>query len=383
MKMYDEVKHKKEGIESPAFVHPSAKIGKSVFIGAFCYIDEDVVIDDHVKLYAHTQIGKGSRIGTNTSIFSGVKVYHNTQIGANCIIHAGVVIGSDGFGFAPNKENEYQKVPQIGNVIIQDHVEIGANTTIDRATIGSTIIKKGVKLDNLVQIAHNVEIGENSVVAAQTGIAGSTKIGSDVMIGGQVGIVGHITIAKGTKIAAQSGVGHSIVEENSIIQGSPAFPIGEYKRSYVLFKNLPNLRKQIIELSAKINKQEKIMTKQKTIAKKIHFSGFGLHTGKAVNMVLEPAPENHGIKFQRTDIDSMPIVPANIDFVTETQRSTTLESKKVRIITVEHILSALYALTINNVLIKIDQEEVPILDGSAKFFVKELNNSDSLSRMLK
>ena len=257
MRMYDQASQKKEGVESPVFVHPTAKIGKSVYIGAFCYVDEDVVIEDHVKLHAHTHIGKGSRIGTNSSIFSGVKIYHNIQVGAHCIIHAGAVIGSDGFGFAPNKENEYQKVPQIGNVIIHDHVEIGANTTVDRATIGSTILKKGVKLDNLVQIAHNVEIGENSVVAAQTGIAGSTKIGNDVMIGGQVGIVGHITIAKGTKIAAQSGVGHSISEENSIIQGSPAFPIGEYKRSYVLFKNLPKIRKQIIDLSAKINKQEK------------------------------------------------------------------------------------------------------------------------------
>jgi UDP-3-O-[3-hydroxymyristoyl] glucosamine N-acyltransferase len=179
-------------------------------------------------------------------------VYNNCKIGNHCTIHSGTIIGSDGFGFAPNSENNYQKVPQIGNVILEDHVEIGSNSTIDRATMGSTIIRKGVKLDNLIQVAHNVEIGENTVVAAQTGIAGSTKLGKNMMIGGQVGIVGHLKLADGVKIAAQSGVGHDVKVENSIIQGSPAFGIGDYKRSYVLFRSLPKLRAQIQELEKQI-----------------------------------------------------------------------------------------------------------------------------------
>ena len=172
----------------------------------------------------------------------------------SCTLHSGTVIGSDGFGFAPNAENNYQKVPQIGNVIIEDYVEIGSNTTIDRATMGATIIRKGVKLDNLIQIAHNVEIGENTVIAAQTGVAGSTKLGKNMMIGGQVGIVGHLKIADGVKIAAQSGIGQNIEKPNEIVQGSPAFGIGDYKRSYVLFRSLPKLREQILDLQKKIEK---------------------------------------------------------------------------------------------------------------------------------
>ena len=246
LRLYDEVNNQNEGIDDQVFIHPSAKIGESVYIGA------NVVIGDNCQIYPNSHIGNYSKIGAGSKLFAGAKIYHNIQIGNKCILHAGVVIGSDGFGFAPNKENEYQKVPQIGNVIIEDHVEVGANTTIDRATIGSTIIRKGAKLDNLVQIAHNVEIGKNSVIAAQTGVAGSTKIGSDVMIGGQVGIVGHIKIANGTKIAAQSGVAKEIKRENTIIQGSPSMPIGDYQRSYVLFRNLPNLRQQIIEINAKL-----------------------------------------------------------------------------------------------------------------------------------
>lgn len=197
-------------------------------------------------------IGDNTTIGDNTILFSGVKIYSDCVIGNSCTIHSGVIVGSDGFGFVPNSENNYKKVPQIGNVVIEDFVEIGANTTIDRATLGSTIIKKGVKIDNLIQIAHNVEIGENTVVAAQTGIAGSTKVGSNCMIGGQVGIIGHLTIAKGTKIAAQSGIGQSITKENEIVQGSPAFAIGDYKRSYVMFRKLP-------ELMNKVNALEKSM----------------------------------------------------------------------------------------------------------------------------
>ena len=254
LQIYEDMNQQNEGIEEPVFIHPTAKIGKSVYIGAFSHIGANTVIGDNCQIFSHCHIGNDSVLGEGSKLFSGVKVYNKIKIGINCTIHSGAVIGSDGFGFAPNKDNEYQKVPQIGNVIIHDYVEIGANTTIDRATMGSTVIGKGVKLDNLVQIAHNVEIGANTVIAAQTGVAGSTKIGKDVMIGGQVGIVGHIKIADGTKIAAQSGIGGNMIEENQIVQGSPAFFIGDFKRSYVLFKNLPALRNQIKDLEDQIKK---------------------------------------------------------------------------------------------------------------------------------
>jgi len=254
LQIYENMNQQNEGIEEPVFIHPTAKIGKSVYIGAFSHIGANTVIGDNCQIFSHCHIGNDSVLGEGSKLYAGVKVYNKIKIGINCTIHSGAVIGSDGFGFAPNKDNEYQKVPQIGNVIIHDYVEIGANTTIDRATMGSTVIGKGVKLDNLVQIAHNVEIGANTVIAAQTGVAGSTKIGKDVMIGGQVGIVGHIKIADGTKIAAQSGIGGNIIEENQIVQGSPAFFIGDYKRSYVLFKNLPALRNQIKDLEDQIKK---------------------------------------------------------------------------------------------------------------------------------
>ena len=253
LSFYENIEPQLEGIEDPVFIHKSAKIGKSVYIGAFTYIAEGVHIGDNVQIHSNCHLAKASTIGSDSKIFSGVKLYKNTHIGANCIVHAGAVIGSDGFGFAPNKENQYQKIAQIGNVIIEDYVEIGSNTTIDRATIGSTIIKKGVKIDNLVQIAHNVEIGENTVIAAQTGIAGSSKIDSNVMIGGQVGIAGHLKIAKGTKIAAQSGISKTIKIENTIIQGSPAISSSNFKRSYILFKNFPQLKKQIEDLTKEIN----------------------------------------------------------------------------------------------------------------------------------
>ena len=250
---YNNIEPPAEGIESPAFVHESAKIGEHVYIGAFSYIAKDVIIGEHVQIHPNCHVGKSTVIGSNSILYPGVKIYDNCQVGNNCMIHSGAVIGSDGFGFAPNNDNEYKKVSQIGNVIIKDHVEIGANSTIDRATIGSTIIKKGVKIDNLVQIAHNVEIGENTVIAAQTGIAGSTKIEKDVMIGGQVGINGHIRISKGTKIAAQTGITKSVLKENSILQGTPAFDSSNYKRSYVLFKNFPKLKMEIEEMQLKIN----------------------------------------------------------------------------------------------------------------------------------
>jgi UDP-3-O-[3-hydroxymyristoyl] glucosamine N-acyltransferase len=249
---YDQMNNQVSGIEQPCFIHESAQVGDGVYIGAFAYIGKNVKIGDHVKIYPHSYIGDGAQIGEKSTLFSGVKVYHNCKIGQNCTLHSGVIVGSDGFGFASNSENNYQKVPQIGNVVLEDYVEIGSNTTVDRATMGSTIIRKGVKLDNLIQIAHNVEIGENTVIAAQTGVAGSTKIGKNVMIGGQVGIVGHLKIADGVKIAAQSGIGQDILTENSIVQGSPAFSIGDYKRSYVLFKNLPKLKDQLTALEKKI-----------------------------------------------------------------------------------------------------------------------------------
>ncbi len=236
------------GIEEKSQVSKTAKLGENVYIGSFSYIGSHAVIGNNVKIYPNVFIGENSIIGDNTILFPGVKIYHSCLIGRSCTFHSGVVIGSDGFGFEPNTENNYKKIPHLGNVIIEDHVEIGSNTTIDRATLGSTIIRKGVKMDNLIQIGHNAEIGENTIIVAQTGIAGSTKIGKNCIIAGQVGIVGHITIADGVKIAAQSGVGSSITEKNAVVQGSPAFTIGDYKRSYVLFKNLPDIHAKIKEL---------------------------------------------------------------------------------------------------------------------------------------
>lgn len=247
LEMYNEHIENKKGIEQPVFISPSAQVGKEVYIGAFAYIGNDVKIGNNVKIHPQAYLGDHVEVGDNTVIKQGVRIYAHSKIGASCTLHSGVVIGADGFGFAPN-ESDYSKIPQTGNVIIEDHVEIGANSTIDRATLGSTIIRKGVKLDNLIQIAHNVEIGENTVIAAQTGIAGSTKIGKQCMIGGQVGIVGHITIADGVKIAAQSGIGHSITTPGEIVQGSPAFNISDYKRVYVIFKKLPELENRIREL---------------------------------------------------------------------------------------------------------------------------------------
>ncbi|TXC78367.1 UDP-3-O-(3-hydroxymyristoyl)glucosamine N-acyltransferase [Luteibaculum oceani] len=249
---YNQFINNKSGIEEPIFKGNDVSLGDDCYIGAFVHIGDHTSIGKGAKIHPNTTIGKNVVIGEGTIIQSGVTIYDQTEIGSHCIIHSGCVIGSDGFGFAPNSENNYKKVPQIGNVIIEDHVEIGSNTTIDRATLGSTRIRKGVKLDNLIQIAHNVDIGENTVIAAQTGVAGSTKIGKNCMIGGQVGIVGHITIADEVKIAAQSGIGNSIKEPGMIVQGSPAIALGEYKRSYVIFKTLPALRSKVQELESKI-----------------------------------------------------------------------------------------------------------------------------------
>ncbi len=249
LEMYDSYKNNKTGISEKASIASSAKIGENVYIADFVVVGENVEIGDNTKVLSNVVINDNVKIGSNCKFYSGVNVYDSCVIGDSCTFHSGVIIGGDGFGFAPNSENNYKKVPQIGNVIIEDHVEIGSNSTIDRATLGSTIIRKGVKLDNLIQVAHNVEIGENTVIAAQTGVAGSTKIGKNCMIGGQVGIVGHITIADEVKIAAQSGIGQSIKKEGAIVQGSPAFEIMDYKKSYVLFKNLPHLKKKIDNLS--------------------------------------------------------------------------------------------------------------------------------------
>jgi UDP-3-O-[3-hydroxymyristoyl] glucosamine N-acyltransferase len=233
-------------------VSASAVVADEVYLGEFVSVGERVSIGKGCKIYPQVYIGDGVQIGDGTTVYPGVRIYADCVVGNHCTLHSGVVIGADGFGFAPNAENNYAKVPQIGNVIIEDHVEIGANTAIDRATLGSTIIRRGVKLDNLIQVAHNVEIGENTVIAAQTGIAGSTKIGRDCMIGGQVGIVGHITIADGTKIAAQSGIAHSIKDPGTIVQGSPAFAIMDYKKSYIGFMKLPELMKQLDAINKKL-----------------------------------------------------------------------------------------------------------------------------------
>lgn len=250
LELYDSFKPQKKGIEAPSFVSSSAKLGDDVYVGAFAYVADNVKLANNVKVYPHVYIGDNVKIGENTIVFPGVKIYHNCVIGANCIIHAGSVIGADGFGFAPSQESNYKKIPQIGNVIIEDYVEIGANVTVDRATMGSTILRKGVKLDNMVHIAHNVEVGENTVMAAQTGIAGSTKVGRDCMFGGQVGIAPHVSIANGVKLGAKSGVNGSIKKENEIMIGAPVQPYSEFMKSFVIFRRLP-------ELKSKIDKIEK------------------------------------------------------------------------------------------------------------------------------
>ncbi|MCB0402328.1 MAG: UDP-3-O-(3-hydroxymyristoyl)glucosamine N-acyltransferase [Flavobacteriales bacterium] len=253
LETYNQFKGNKEGIEDMAYIDPTAQVGDHVYVANFAYIGEHVQIGNNVKIYPHVYIGDHAKIGDNTTLFSGVKIYHECEIGSNCTIHAGTAIGQDGFGFAPNSDNEYNKVPQIGNVIIEDHVEIGANCTIDRATMGSTKIKKGVKLDNLVHVAHNVEIGKNSVVAGQCGVAGSTKIGENCMFGGQVGITGHITVGNNVKVAAQSGISKS-VQDGKALQGSPALDIKEFYRAYAGFKNLPDIINRLNELERKVNK---------------------------------------------------------------------------------------------------------------------------------
>jgi len=242
------------GIQEPVYIHATAKTGNNVFIGAFACLNENVVIGDGTKIHSGAYLGNNVVVGQNTIVHPGVKIYHDCVIGSNVIIHAGTVIGSDGFGFAPLPDGTLKKVPQIGNVIIEDNVEIGANTTIDRATIGSTIIRRGVKIDNLVQIAHNVEIGNNTVIAALAGISGSTKIGKNVMIGGQAGLTGHISVADGTKINGKSGVSKTVKTPNTALDGNPAFDFTSSMKSKALTKNLPQLEKRIIELEILVKK---------------------------------------------------------------------------------------------------------------------------------
>ena len=240
LEYYNQVKMNKSGIEQPVFISESSQMGDNLYLGAFSYIGEKVRIGDNVKIYPNVYIGDNVEIGDNVVVFAGAKIYSESVIGNNCVIHSGAIVGADGFGFTPNEQGEYSKVPQTGNVIIEDNVDVGAGTTIDRATLGSTVIRKGVKLDNQIQIAHNVEIGENTVIAAQTGIAGSTKIGKNCMIGGQVGIVGHLVIGNNVRIQAQSGIGRN-VKDDEVLQGSPALKYGDYNKSYVHFKNLPKI----------------------------------------------------------------------------------------------------------------------------------------------
>ena len=254
LEFYNKVKNNKKGREEPYFISKSASIGSDEYIGAFAYIGENVKIGNNVKIYPNVTICDNVIIGDNCTLFSGAKIYSETSVGNNCVIHSGAIIGSDGFGFAPNKEGEYNKVPQTGNVIIEDYVDIGAATTIDRATLGATVIRKGVKLDNQIQIAHNVEVGENTVIAAQTGIAGSTKIGKNCMIGGQVGIAGHITIGNNVKIAAQSGISKN-VNDNQVLMGTPAFGYTDFNKSYVYFRNLPKMATTLNNIEKELKTQ--------------------------------------------------------------------------------------------------------------------------------
>ena len=252
LEYYNQVKLMKSGIEQPSVLSENVTYGDNLYLGSFSYIGKNVKIGANVKIYPNCFIGDNVVIGDDCVFFAGVKIYSETIIGNNCNIHSGSIIGSDGFGFAPNPDGSFTKIPQIGNVILEDNIDIGSCTTIDRATIGSTIIRKGVKLDNQIQIAHNVEIGENTVIAAQTGIAGSTKIGKNCMIGGQVGFAGHLIIGDNVRIQAQSGIGKNI-REGETLQGSPSFNYGDWNKSYVHFRNLPKIVAEVEELKKKIN----------------------------------------------------------------------------------------------------------------------------------
>lgn len=250
LEFYNEVKLQKSGIEQPSYIDQSVTYGENIYVGAFAYIGKNVSLGNNVKIYPNAYIGDNVQIGNDSIVYAGSKIFSESILGEKVVIHGGAIIGADGFGFAPNNKGTYKKVPQIGNVIIENNVDVGAGTTIDRATLGSTIIREGVKLDNQIQIAHNVEIGKHTVIAAQTGIAGSTKIGEHCVIGGQVGIVGHIQIGNYVKIQAQSGIGRNI-KDHEVLQGTPAIGYSEYNKSYVHFKNLPQIVKKIDDLERK------------------------------------------------------------------------------------------------------------------------------------
>jgi len=255
LEYYNQVKNNKVGIENPSFKSDTASHGENVYLGAFSYLGENVVLGENVKIYPHAYIGDNTTIGNDVTIFSGAKIYSDTEIGNNCVINSGAIVGVDGFGYAPDENGEFQKIPHIGNVILEDNVEVGAAATIDRATLGATIIRRGVKLDNQVHIAHNVEIGSHTVIAAQTGIAGSTKIGKYCLFGGQVGVAGHMTIGNKVRVQAQTGIGHR-VKDGEKLYGSPAIDYGNYVKSYVHFKNLPKIVSQLNKLEKKINNNE-------------------------------------------------------------------------------------------------------------------------------
>ncbi len=257
LSLVDQAKPKKTGISPLAYISESAEIGENAYIAPFVYIGEKVVIGKNAMIHTQVSIEDGASIGENTILNPGVKVYYKCLIGANCILHSGCVIGSDGFGFAPTADGSYKKIPQMGNVVLEDNVEIGANTVVDRATLGSTIIRKGVKIDNLVQIAHNVEVGENTVIAAQTGISGSTKLGKRCTLAGQVGIAGHLQIADGTIFGAQTGVPNSVKVPNQVLQGYPAVPIMTFHKAAIVHKNLPELQKLIYAMQKRIDELEK------------------------------------------------------------------------------------------------------------------------------
>lgn len=257
LRLVDQSRSKKKGIHATAIIEASAKIGQDVYIGPYTYVGENCIVGDGCSVYPHVYIGDNTKVGSNCTFFPGVKIYHDCLVGEGCIIHAGTVIGSDGFGFAPQSESEYMKIPQLGNVIIEDHVEIGANVCIDRATMGSTIIRKGVKLDNLIQIGHNVELGENTVMAALAGVAGSAKVGKNCMIGGQVGVAGHIKVADRTKIGAQAGILGEVKEENTILLGSPAIEYKQFFKSSVIFKQLPEMKIKIDALEKEVESLKK------------------------------------------------------------------------------------------------------------------------------
>lgn len=254
LEYYNQVKLMKSGIEQPSAISEGVTYGEELYLGSFSYIGKNTKIGANVKIYPNSFVGDNVVIGDNTVLFAGVRVYSETIIGNNCTIHSGTIIGSDGFGFAPGEDGSFVKVPQIGNVVIEDDVEIGSGTTIDRATLGSTRIRKGVKLDNQIQIAHNVEIGENTVIASQTGVAGSTKVGKNCMIGGQVGIVGHIVIGDFVKIQAQSGVTKSL-ENNEAFQGSPAISHSDFLKSYIHFRNFPKIVQDIEDIKKRMNEE--------------------------------------------------------------------------------------------------------------------------------